>query len=124
VGETLLFDEGSVFLSDRARQDLSRLAASLRGHRYRIDVLGHAAPNEPIVEPFKDHRDLSYARAKEVANYLADPRGGRIEPERIRVSASGVYDPDRLTPDEVWNRLQNRRVEIITTQEPVPFTKE
>ena len=91
------------------------LAGFLAGGRSEIEIRGHAGdgPFPPVV-PFRDALDLSYARARAVADIFV--RAG-IAPERIRITACGDADPLSEGPDLEG---ANRRVEIVVHAKLAP----
>lgn len=138
IGGRAGFEKHSEDLSEAMKGHVDALCEALSGYRYRIEVIGHASR-----EPFgsaeeakygKDNlvgdeeswnvgkRTLSYKRAANVAAHMVGQCG--IDPSRIRVSAMGAVDPLKLSvADKMDYRdilSQNRRVEIIVSEERVP----
>jgi chemotaxis protein MotB len=115
IGGALTFDPGSAELKPGMKAELSRIARILRGRDNKIEVRGHAAKKVlPPGSAFKDLRDLSYARAKAVAEYLMHE--GAIPAERFVVDARGDTEPQapRKYSDDAQG--DNRRVEIVMTE--------
>jgi len=114
IGGPILFEPFSAQITPEGAKSLEQIGQNMRGHRNKIEVWGHAAEEpRPADWTYFDAMDLSYARAKHVADELirlgADPR-------TIRVGGVGanepverkVYDPSVLD--------NNRRVEIIVRE--------
>lgn len=111
VDHAILFDRFSATLSPAADEALAQAAENLRGHRTKIEIRGHASREPlPADAPFADAMVLSLARAQAVQSYLI---AHGVEPERIRVSAAGPYEPAVVrgyTPESV---ALNHRVELF-----------
>ncbi|MCR4414074.1 MAG: OmpA family protein [Thermoguttaceae bacterium] len=116
VGTVVLFDEQSAELSDAAKARLKSLAPLLAGKRNKIELRGHATRRPlPPGSPFQDAWHLSYARCLAVRKYL-ESQG--IEPERIRLSQAGPFEPKTIRAD-VESQAENSRVEIYVLAEYV-----
>jgi flagellar motor protein MotB len=112
LGGTLEFAFNSDELDTAARALLENILVNRRGLQNVIEVRGHASAAEAHSLPDRG-MDLSYRRAKAVADELA--RQG-IEWKRIRITAAG--DADRViqkTYDNAGHK-SNQRVEIIDTE--------
>ena len=74
VGTRIFFARGSAELSAEARRALAEIADLLRGHPNKVEVRGHASRQPlPADCPYRDKRDLAYARARNTAaRMLAD----------------------------------------------------
>lgn len=114
TGGVLQFDRGSATPRERTKEVVASMAREIRGHTTKIEVRGHASL-EPLPKdsPFADHIDLSYARAKALADLLA--KSG-IRPERIRLVACGSREPIQRQAYDERKHAKNRRVEIIVTE--------
>jgi len=115
LGGKILFEEGRAELKSGAEQKLLEVAGVVRGYLNKIDIRGHTSSTLlPPDSPFKDHMDLSYARARVIADFLIEQ--GHILEERVRVSAAGKSDilASNLYPE---GRSQNDRAELIVTTE-------
>ncbi|MEC9373595.1 MAG: flagellar motor protein MotB [Planctomycetota bacterium] len=115
IGGALTFRPESAELLESAKPELMKIARLLAGRNNKIEIRGHAAkkPLSPGSE-FKDLRDLSYYRAKAVADYLVTEGG--LRPETLVIDARGDTEPitpRTYTPEE---QAVNRRVEIIQTE--------
>ncbi len=117
VGGRVAFDRFSAELKGEAQELVAKTADRLRGYNTRILVRGHAT-NEPLPvgAPFRDARDLSYARAKAVAEAL-EAHGVRA----ARILAVAVGDSEPLVRQAYTDerRALNRRVEILVTEDLV-----
>lgn len=115
VGGRITFDRFSATLKPEGRELIVKTAKLLRGYNTKILIRGHAT-REPLPADslYEDARDLSYARAKAIAQEL-EQYGVR----RVRMLPVAVGDTEPLvrqayTPDR---RALNRRVEILVTEE-------
>ncbi|MEQ9616910.1 MAG: OmpA family protein [Phycisphaerales bacterium] len=112
IGGNITFDPGSAELKDNARAELEKIGDLLRGRNNKIAVRGHAANKQlPENSAFADLRDLSYYRAKAVADYLVAEVG--IDPEVLIVDARGATEPVEARAYSADDQTQNRRVEVI-----------
>jgi chemotaxis protein MotB len=120
VGGPITFEPGSAELSDRAKRTLDQVATLVSGHNNKIEVRGHAASMEMAEAGgrYSDLWELSYARAKAVADYLMQPRVG-VRPDRIRVIANADREPQRLRAYTPSSQEPNRRVEVVVSEELV-----
>ena len=117
IGGKVMFDEGSAELKPSAFEPLDKLFTIVKGYYNKLEITGHTAI-EPLPDgsPYKDLFDLSYARAKAIADYLV---GRGIDPRRMRLRAGGPFDrPDSNLSYE--GQAANRRVELIVSEELVP----
>ncbi len=114
TGGILEFDRGEARPRERTRKVLAQLSKDIRGHTTKIEVRGHTSL-EPLPQgsPFGDHMDLSYARAKAIADLLVQ---NGIKAERIRLVACGATEPVRTPAYEERQHARNRRVEILVTE--------
>ena len=117
VGGKISFDRFAANLKPEARELVAQTAERIRGYNTRIVVRGHAT-REPLPDgaPFKDARDLSYARAKAVARELEEAGVRRV---RILVVAVGDGEPLARQAYTEERRALNRRVEILVTEDLV-----
>jgi chemotaxis protein MotB len=117
VGGKISFDRFSATLKPEARELVAQTAERIRGYNTRIVVRGHAT-REPLPDgtPFKDQRDLSYARAKTVARELEEAGVRRV---RMLVVAAGDGEPLARQAYTEERRALNRRVEILVTEDLV-----
>jgi chemotaxis protein MotB len=118
VGGKSLFEADSAVLLPEGRQLLlTQVAPDLRGFKNRIEVRGHTASTGRVD---RDLWYLGYERAFAVMRFLADPNYGGIDPRRFRVVSCSDNEPRATNLTDV-GREENRRVEIIMTEE---FIKE
>lgn len=107
------FDVLSTSLKESDRNALMALAARLANRPVvTVKVRGHT-DSDMISKRhhhlYKNNVELGYARARSVADFLAQTLG--INPERINVEGLGPYEQiaTNLTPE---GKAQNRRVEV------------
>jgi chemotaxis protein MotB len=116
VGTLLLFPETSAKLDERAQQRLEELVPLLAGKPNKIEIRGHCTGRPlPAESPYRNLWELCYARCLAVMQFL---REHGIEPERIRLSQAGAYEPQAVEGDH--QRLaDNSRVEVYMLGEHV-----
>jgi chemotaxis protein MotB len=113
-GTVVQFAESSADLTAEAKAQLKTMATSFQGLPNKIEIRGHSTQRPlPPGSPFGDVWQLSYARCLATMRYL-EQLG--IEPQRIRLSQAGPFEPQtiRLSPD--WEKL-NSRVEVYLLDE-------
>jgi chemotaxis protein MotB len=118
IGGKVLFERGSADLLPQAYQRLDETAQLLQGYKNRIEVRGHTSRGEvPQGSPYADDWELSFFRAKAVADYLINKC--EIPEARLRVTGSSWHQPaaSDLFSDE---ESGNRRVEVIEVGELTP----
>ena len=117
VGGRITFERFSATLKLEGRDLIARTAVRLRGYNTRILVRGHATREAlPPDSIYKDARDLSYARARAVAEELV---ANGVRGERLVMVAVGDGEPlvrQAYTEDRL---ALNRRVELLVTDELV-----
>jgi len=114
VGGPVAFDRFRADLKPQGEAVVKELAAKIRGHNTKIEVRGHATfETLPPDSPYRDPIDLSYARARAVADALI--RYG-VRPSRIRISAAGATEPLVRQAYNEERLAANRRVEIIVSE--------
>ena len=105
VGGEEVFGIGSAVLLPTARGRLrTYVAPDLRGFRNRIEVRGHATPDED-----RDPWLLAGQRALATMRFLVDECG--IDENRFRVVSCGDKEPRDSSPSAA-----NRRVEVTLTE--------
>ncbi len=102
----LSFESGSTRLTTGARALVDRLADILREYRATLIVISGHTDN--VGDPDFNHR-LSEARARSVAEYLAD---AGIDPSRLMIQGFGHTRPVAENNTES-GRASNRRVELL-----------
>ena len=114
LGTTILFAANSAELSELGQSHLASLAPELAGIPQRIEIRGHASRTPlPADSPYKDPWSLSYARCQAAMECLAQHG---IEPERIRLSQAGAYQP-ATTAESADRQKENERVEVFVLRE-------
>jgi chemotaxis protein MotB len=114
MGGRIAFDPHSARLRPQAQQLVTTLAEMLRGHNTKIDIRGHATKEPlPFGTPYRDKLDLSYERARAVAEALV---AAGVRRERIRIVAAGATEPLLRQAYDEERRAQNRRVEITVRE--------
>jgi chemotaxis protein MotB len=114
AGTIVLFPQDSSHLDAEAKDRLIRLLDDIRGKPNKLEVRGHAT-RQPSARgsPGENPWELSYARCQAVMNFL-EKRG--VEPERIRLSQSGPYEPYTLQEGSA-KQAYNSRVEVYVLDE-------
>ncbi len=117
IGGPAGFDEFSAEVKPAVRAELAKVATMLAGRRNKIIVRGHAhAKYLPEDSPWRDLTDLSYDRARAVKDILVemglDDRVFRLEPV-------GAREPVRPRAYDPAEQAENRRVEVILTEQLV-----
>ena len=115
IPSSVTFASGQATLSKEGQGALKKVAALLKkehsGAHFSIE--GHT-DDEPIKKSkFESNRDLSYARAMAVLQYLVADCG--IKDDDCVLVAHGQYDPAASGSDEKA-KAKNRRVEIVVHQ--------
>ncbi|MEX0726968.1 MAG: flagellar motor protein MotB [Planctomycetaceae bacterium] len=97
-------------LTAEMKQNLDVIAGILKGKPNRIVVRGHCS-SEPLPpdSEYRDAVDLSFSRARQIAQYLAE-RG--IQPQHMIISAVGDAEPRIITRESELHRL-NDRVDVF-----------
>jgi chemotaxis protein MotB len=111
MGGPVCFTKGSAELLPQLKEDLEQIASLVRDKANVIEVKGHTSP-EPLPSDsiYRDHFDLSYARAANVARYLNESLG--ISSRRLIITAVGDTEPTVITRDSE-RQQQNHRVDVI-----------
>lgn len=104
------FRELSADLSPDGVSLIAEYAEKLRGHRTQIEVRGHCNRRPVDGSNFADHYELSYARARHVADVLIS---NGIDPARIVVVAAGTNEPIATSAYTDAERRENDLVEIL-----------
>lgn len=114
VGGPILFEPFSPRLTDEGKEALLQVAEVLKGHRNKLEIIGHAAEEpRPRDWTFMDAMQLSYERARHVADELI--RCG-VDPRTIRLAAAGANERVRTDDNTPYRPGDNRRVEIIVRE--------
>ena len=113
-GLVVVFVEDSVDLSPQASRQLKSVAPSLVGKRNKIEIRGHATNrNLSPDSPYRDAWQLSYARCLTTMRILQEEG---VEPERIRLSQAGAYEPHTIREDPS-NQARNSCVDVYMLSE-------
>ncbi len=115
-GGRFRFAELSAELSEQEKQRIREYAKRLRGHATLIEVRGHCSPRPVKGTKFRDHFDLSYQRARAVADELI--RAG-IDPMRLIVVAAGTNEPVDTRVYDRTEREKNDLVELLQVDRTV-----
>ena len=117
IGGPAVFDEFSAEVKPAIRNDLKMLAVQLDGRNNKIIVRGHAhAKYLPTGSPWRDLTDLSYERARAVVAVLVE---FGLDDRVFRLEAVGAREPVRPRANDPVDVAQNRRVEVILTEQLV-----
>ena len=98
LGTVIYFEESSRELSTAAQNDLRQIANVLEGKPQKIEVRGHTSQRPAAAsEKVRDNWDLAYARSHATMEFLV--KGLAIDPQRIRMSVAGPYEPAHVGLD-------------------------
>ena len=120
IGGPSSFDEQSAEVKPSVVKEIEKLSVLLAGRRNKISVRGHAAAkylSESSV--WQDLDELSYHRARNVKEVLV---GFGLEDRVFRLEAVGTREPLNPRAVDAAAAAENRRVEIILTEELVEET--
>jgi chemotaxis protein MotB len=114
VGALIVFGEQAVDLDSSGIRRLKMVLPDFRGKPHKIEIRGHAvnrlnAKGEAAEDPWEQ----SYARCRAVMRFLVTHG---IEPERIRLSQGGPFEPYSISSDAVA-QARNSRVEVYMLNE-------
>ena len=110
------FDRFSAQLKPKAQQRIEHLAMLLKNGIAQLEIRGHAGDGAiPQEAPYRDAFDLSYQRARVVADVLE--RHG-VAVGRIRAAACGDSEPLLMDAALAEKTGVNRRVEIAVHAVP------
>jgi chemotaxis protein MotB len=117
----VLFDIGSADLGQAGRQQLAKLAGTLKELAARIPkditwvlrVDGHTDKVPIHNTQFASNWELSTARAVSVVKFLIDQG---IPPEHLAAAGFGEFQPLDSTRDDEISRRRNRRIELKLTE--------
>jgi flagellar motor protein MotB len=117
IGGPASFEEASAEVGPSVRRELEKLAVLLDGRSNKILVRGHAAAKYlPPSTPWADLDELSYHRARTVRDILVELG---LEDRVFRIEAVGAREPVRPRAHDAAEAAENRRVEIILTEQLV-----
>lgn len=109
-GGKFSFPELSATLALGEKQRLREYAEKLRGYATMIEIRGHCNKRPTDGTEFKDHYDLSYQRARAVADVLLE---AGIDPRRLLIMVAGTARPVTREAYNVDEREKNDLVEIL-----------
>ncbi|MCK4658342.1 MAG: flagellar motor protein MotB [Phycisphaerae bacterium] len=114
IGGRITFARFSAVLKPVSVELLGQIADKIRGKNNILKITGHAT-REPLPQDklYTDPLDLSYARARAIADELLHQG---IRCERIRIVAAGSAAPVQRDDYTEELRARNRRVEIVVTE--------
>lgn len=117
VGGQIRFAPGSTQLTDASKANLNKIAELVKGYTNKIEIRGHASNRELMGQSaWRDLRELSYARAAAVEDYLISEEGGRVDPTRLRVVACADREPLVRRQYDDARHAANRRVEVLVME--------
>ncbi len=117
IGGPATFEEGSAEVGPAIRRELKKLSVLLAGRNNKIVVRGHAAAKYlPPDSPWKDLDDLAFHRARNVKDILVELN---LEDRVFRIEAVGTREPVRPRAIDPADEAENRRVEVILTEQLV-----
>lgn len=108
IGGELSFQKGSSKVTPEVAQIVRTIAEKLAGKPNKIEVRGHSSNDEVPRDPQLDKVQLSYQRARAVADLLV--RDG-VEQRRLRISAAGDTEPIDDIGDE--DSVDHARVTVF-----------
>jgi chemotaxis protein MotB len=114
AGTVIYFHGNTTELSPENQASLWQLAEFVQGKPQKIEIRAHAAPLAAVSGAPVDRWQQPYARAQAVMQYLVDELA--IEPQRIRLSVAGPYEPLHLGA-AADPQQKNPRVEIFLLEE-------
>ena len=111
ISDKLLFNSGSNVVSERAKEDLGKVAkVVLDKPEIEFLVEGHTDDQSIQNEVLLDNWDLSVKRATSVVRVLQNDFG--VQPERMTAAGRSYYVPV-ADNDTAENRSKNRRTRIV-----------
>jgi len=114
VGAVVVFPDDSTVLDEQGKREVNRVLPKLAGMPQKIEVRGHASrrgmkSTDDEAAPWR----LCYERSLAVLKYLEEQG---IEPNRIRLTQAGVYEPFTIRND-ADGQIRNSRVEVFLLAE-------
>jgi chemotaxis protein MotB len=117
VPQAVLFASGDDRISRSAYPLVSQIASVLRDVKNKVALVGHADAVPIHNRRFKSNWELSAARSLSLLSLLAGDYG--IDESRLSIQSYGSYNP-KSSNDTEDGRAENRRVEILILNEPLP----
>ena len=109
-GGVIGFSYGSAELNEKSKLALQRIADVLVGKALQVEIRGHTSSRPlPNGSPYKNYRELSYARCQNVLELLV-----KLKIDRRRILLVAAADNEPKHPDSVDKELlkENDRAEI------------
>jgi chemotaxis protein MotB len=117
IGGATGFEELSAAISPSVRNELEKLAILLAGRKNKVIVRGHtAAKYIPGSSRWNDLDELAFYRARNIKDVLVELG---IDDQVFRLEAVGTREPVRPRAVDPADIAENRRVEIILTEQLV-----
>ncbi len=117
LGGPTMFDEASAEINPNVRHELRRLVTLLAGRNNKVIIRGHAALKYlPGDSPWDDLDQLSFYRARNIKDVLLEMG---LDDRVFRLEAVGTRQPVRPRAVDEADLQENRRVEIILTEQLV-----
>ena len=113
-GSDVVFGFREVALSQEAMRGIDEFARLHDGHRYVIEVRGHASPPEAFNRPAEGMHH-GWARAKAVYGRLLE---AGISADRLRMVSAGVFEPRKARVGLESRAEDDQRVELLVRREP------
>ena len=108
--DTILFNSGSMTITEEGEKVLLKFAASVKQYDYlQVRVEGHA-DNAPPQKIHLNNWELSAARAIAVVRFLETKAG--LDASRLSATAYGASRPIAVNETEA-GQYQNRRIELV-----------
>jgi chemotaxis protein MotB len=117
IGGHVLFRRGGADLLPDGRRKIDEVVDMVKGYRNKIEIRGHASRNELSPGARWDEWELSWYRAKAVADYLSKEKN--IPESRLRISGASYWDPAEISMF-ANEEARNRRVELVEVGEFAP----
>jgi chemotaxis protein MotB len=120
VGGPAFFDEESAEVKPLVRGEMERLARILAGRQNKVLIRGHAAAKYLAPDSkWRDLDELSFERARNIKAMFIE---FGLSDEVFRLEAVGSREPVRPRAHEPAETAENRRVEVILTEQLVEET--
>jgi chemotaxis protein MotB len=110
LNDTVLFDNGSGIIKDKALNILDKIAVALKNEPNSIRIEGHTDNISIKTDKFPSNWELSTARATNIIKYLVEKH--HLNPGRLSAVGYGEYMPVSGNNTET-GRAANRRVDIV-----------
>jgi len=115
MGGPAMFEPMSATVRPGVEEILERLAVVLAGRTNKIIIRGHASAKYlPADSPWRDLDELSFERAWNIKRALVELG---LDDRVFRIEAAGTREPVRAGAISEVDAAQNRRVEIILTEQ-------